>query len=177
MKSRRWLSITDLSEHLQNTLDTYPEAVIADHRYGYIRSIVKKGVIAFQQDQREHFVSDKIDKVLTHRFLGPVIMIVTLMGLYHFTFTYSEIPVNWLDAFFGWFGGAGDAHLPDGLIKSLFISGIIDGVGGVLGFVPLIMFMFFGISIPEDSGYLARVAFVLAALVFQGGTAMGLLGG
>jgi ferrous iron transport protein B len=151
----------DLSEHLQDTLGTYPEAVIADHRYGYIKSIVKKGVVSFNQDQSRHFVSDKIDKVLTHRFFGPVIMIATLLGLYHFTFTYSEIPVAWLDVFFGWFGGTADAYLPDGLIKSLFISGIVDGVGGVLGFVPLIMFMFFGISVLEDSGYLARVAFML----------------
>ena len=54
-----------------------------------------------------------------------------------------------------------DMVLPDGMLKSLLISGVIDGVGGVLGFVPLIMFMFFGISILEDSGYLARVAFML----------------
>jgi hypothetical protein len=51
--------------------------------------------------------------------------------------------------------------LPDGLLRSLIVSGIIDGVGGVLGFVPLIMFMFFGIAFLEDSGYLARVAFML----------------
>jgi len=152
---------TDLSGHLQDTLNTYPEAVIADHRYGYIRSIVNKGIISFQQDQSRYFVSDKIDKILTHRFLGPLIMIATLMGLYHFTFTCSETPVGWLDFFFGWIGGAADAYLPDGLIKSLVISGIIDGVGGVLGFVPLIMFMFFGISVLEDTGYLARVAFML----------------
>jgi len=66
-----------------------------------------------------------------------------------------------LEAFFSWTGGIVDAHIPEGLLKSLIISGIIDGVGGVLGFVPLIMFMFFGIAILEDSGYLARVAFML----------------
>ncbi|OEU67574.1 MAG: ferrous iron transport protein B [Desulfobacterales bacterium PC51MH44] len=150
-----------VSNHLQNTLNTYPEAMIADHRYGYIKSIVKQRVISYQQDQSRLFVSDKIDKVLTNRFLGPVIMIAVLMGLYHFTFTYSEAPVGWLESFFGWLGGMAEAHLPDGLIKSLVISGIIDGVGGVLGFVPLIMFMFLGISVLEDTGYLARVAFML----------------
>jgi len=93
-------------------------------------------------------------------------MIAVIMGLYHFTFTYSEAPVGWLESFFGWLGGTAEAHLADGLIKSLVISGIIDGVGGVLGFVPLIMFMFFGISLLEDSGYLARVAFMLDR-VFQ----------
>jgi ferrous iron transport protein B len=158
--------VNRLSVHLQDTLDTYPEAMIADYRYGYIKSIIKHGVISFRQDQDRLFLSDKIDKVLTNRFLGPVIMVAVLMGLYHFTFAYSEVPVGWLESFFGWLGGMAEAYLPEGLIKSLIISGIIDGVGGVLGFVPLIMFMFFGISILEDSGYLARVAFMLDR-VFQ----------
>jgi ferrous iron transport protein B len=66
-----------------------------------------------------------------------------------------------VESFFGWFGALADALLPDGLVKSLVISGIIDGAGGVLGFTPLIMFMFLGISLLEDSGYLARVAYML----------------
>ena len=81
--------------------------------------------------------------------------------LYQFTFTYSEIPVGWLESIFGWLGGMAEIYLPDGLIKSMIISGIIDGVGGVLGFVPLIMFMFLGVAFLEDSGYMARVAFML----------------
>jgi ferrous iron transport protein B len=153
--------VNRLSNHLRATLNTYPEAMIADHRYGYIKAIIKQGVISFRQDQNRLFLSDKIDKVLTNRFLGPIIMVAVLMGLYHFTFAYSEAPVGWLESFFGWLGRMAEGYLPDGLIKSLIISGIIDGVGGVLGFVPLIMFMFFGISFLEDSGYLARVAFML----------------
>ena len=158
--------VNRLSDHLQDTLNTYPEAMIADHRYGYIKSIIKQGVISFKQDQDRLFLSDKIDKVLTNRFMGPVIMVAVLMGLYHFTFACSKAPVGWLESFFGWIGGMAETYLPNGLIKSLVISGIIDGVGGVLGFVPLIMFMFFGISLLEDSGYLARVAFMLDR-VFQ----------
>jgi ferrous iron transport protein B len=69
--------------------------------------------------------------------------------------------VGWCENIFAWLGGVVDQQLSDGPLKSLIISGIIDGTGGVLGFVPLIMFMFFGISILEDSGYLARVAFML----------------
>ena len=153
--------VQQISHHLQETLDTYPEVMIADHRYGYIRSIIKQGVIKFHTDQNRLFVSDKIDKVLTQRFVGPLIMVAVILGLYHFTFTYSEMPVGWLEGFFGWLGGTVEAILPDGLLKSLIVSGIIDGVGGVIGFVPLIMFMFFGISLLEDSGYLARVAYML----------------
>jgi ferrous iron transport protein B len=99
--------------------------------------------------------------VLTNRFVGPLIMLAVIAALYHFTFTYSKLPVGWLESFFGWLGSILSVVLPEGMLKSLIVSGIIDGVGGVLGFVPLIMFMFFGIAILEDSGYLARVAFML----------------
>jgi len=154
-------TVRKVSLHLQNTLDTYPEAMIADQRYGYIKSILKQGVIQHKYDQNRLYSSDRIDRVLTNRFVGPLIMLAVIAALYQFTFTYSELPVGWLESFFGWLGSTISAILPDGLLKSLIISGIIDGVGGVLGFVPLIMFMFFGIAILEDSGYLARVAFML----------------
>jgi ferrous iron transport protein B len=153
--------VKKVSNHLQDTLDTYPEAMIADQRYGYIKSILKQGVIAHKYDQHRLYTSDRIDKVLTNRFLGPIIMLAVIAGLYHFVFSYSQIPVGWFEVFFGWLGDGVSRVLPDGLLKSLIVSGIIDGVGGVLGFVPLIMFMFFGIAFLEDSGYLARVAFML----------------
>ena len=153
--------VQKVSGHLNETLDTYPEAMIADYRYGYIRSIIKQGVIRRSQDRNRLYTSDKIDKVVTNRFLGPIIMIMVLTGLYKFTFTYSKMPVGWFESFFGWLGEFAEIHLAEGLLKSLVISGVIDGVGGVLGFVPLIMFMFFGISLLEDSGYLARVAYML----------------
>jgi len=153
--------VEQLTDHLQDTLESYPEALIADHRYGYIKSVLKQGVVSFEKDMSRLFVSDKIDKVVTQRFIGPLIMGAVIWGLYHFTFTYSELPVQWLEGLFGWLGGQAEAHLADGLIKSLIISGIIDGVGGVMGFAPLIMFMFFGIAILEDSGYLARMAYML----------------
>ena len=150
-----------VSAHLFKTLNTYPKALIADYRYGYIRAIIRQGVISYQKNQDRLQVSDQIDKVVTNRFAGPLIMVAVIFGLYQFTFSYSEIPVDWLEGLFGWLSHLADSHLPDGLTKSLIISGIIDGVGGVLGFVPLIMFMFLGISLLEDSGYLARVAFML----------------
>jgi len=153
--------VKKVSTHLEATVNSYPEAMIADHRYGYINFVIKQGVVNRQHDQNRLYTSDKIDKVVTHRFLGPILMIAVLLGLYHFTFTYGEIPVGWFERFFGWFGDTASFYLPDGHLKSLFVAGVVDGVGGVLGFVPLIMFMFFGISILEDSGYLARVAFML----------------
>jgi ferrous iron transport protein B len=153
--------VRKVSNHLRKTLGTEPEALISDHRYGFISALLKQGVIHRQHDQYRLYTSDKIDKVLTHRFVGPLIMLLVLIGLYRFTFTYSKMPVVWMEGFFGWLGDLTTAHLSEGLLRSLLVSGIIYGVGGVLGFVPLIMFMFFGISILEDSGYLARVAYML----------------
>jgi ferrous iron transport protein B len=147
--------------HIAHTLDTHPEGIIADHRYGYVHSVLKQGVIRFFQDENRIQISDKIDRIVTNRFLGPIIMVAMLMGLYQFTFTLSEAPVAWLEGFFGWVSAMADQALPDGMVKSLLVSGIIDGVGGVLGFVPLIMFMFFGIAFLEDTGYLARMSFML----------------
>ena len=150
-----------ISEHTRRTLDVFPEAIIADHRYGYIKSLLMQGVVTRKFDSDRLYTSDKIDKVLTNRLVGPAIMLLILFALYTFTFSWSEIPVGWLEQAFAWLGHIVEQSLPDGLLKSMIISGIIDGVGGVLGFVPLIMFMFFGIAILEDSGYLARVAFMM----------------
>lgn len=154
-------AVARLTEHLQATADTYPEAVIADQRYGFIQSLLKQGVIVYARDRSRLFLSDKIDRVVTQRLVGPLIMAGVVWGLYHFTFKVSETPVDWVEGFFEWLKELAGSHLADGLIKSLIVSGLIDGVGGVLGFTPLILFMFFGISLLEDTGYLARVAYML----------------
>jgi len=150
-----------VTQHLQATLDAYPEAIIADHRYGYIKSLLRQGVQSQRFEADRLYTSDKIDKIVTNRFIGPLIMAGILFGLYSFTFNFSTIPADWLETLFGLLSESVDRVLPDGPVKSMLIAGVIDGVGGVLGFVPIIMFMFFGIAILEDSGYLARVAFMM----------------
>lgn len=151
----------EVTQHLQHTLGVYPEAVIADHRYGYIKSIIHQGVVTRKFVADRLYASDKIDKIVTHRILGPLIMAGVLFALYTFTFSYSTVLVDWLSQFFALISKGIDTLLPDGPVKSMIISGVVDGVGGVLGFVPIIMFMFFGIALLEDSGYLARVAFMM----------------
>lgn len=154
-----------LARHLEATLRTYPEAVIADYRYGYISSILRQGVISGADELKNRIAySDKIDTVLTNRFFGPLILVAVLYAMYVITFSLGEFPAGWLEDGFAWLSGAADAHLPDGLLKSLIISGVIDGVGGVFGFVPLIMIMFLLIAILEDSGYMARVAYMMDRL-------------
>ncbi len=154
-------AVSSLAAHLSATLDSTPEAVIADHRYGFVRSVVRQGVMVRLSDEDRIYASDRIDRVVTHRVAGPVIMLAILFALYQFTFTWSEAPVAWLGAGFDWLAETAGDLLPDGHLRSLLVSGIIRGVGGVFGFVPIIMFMFFGIAILEDSGYLARVAFMM----------------
>jgi ferrous iron transport protein B len=166
-----------ISKHTMNTLEEEPEGIIADHRYGYIAGITKKSVK--REIESRLNLSDKVDKVLTNRVIGPVIMLLILYGIYEFTFSVSEAPVGWLEVFFGWLKGIVSGLLPAGYLHSLVVSGIIDGVGGVLGFVPLIMFMFFAIAIMDDFGYMARVAYMLDRLLrwfgLHGSSVMALL--
>jgi ferrous iron transport protein B len=149
-----------LSAHLGQTVSDDPEGIIADYRYGYIGGVYRESVQETKARNRMEF-SDKVDRVLTNRLLGPAILLAVIYGVYNFVFWASETPVGWFEDFFGWLGGSAESAIPEGLLQSLIVSGVIDGVGGVLGFVPLIMFMFFAIAILEDSGYLARVAYLL----------------
>jgi ferrous iron transport protein B len=151
------------SKHIMDTLEEEPEGIIADHRYGHIAGITKKSVKRRIESRLN--VSDRIDKVLTNRIMGPLVMLVILYCIYEFTFWVSEGPVDWLEAFFGWLKGVVSHTIPAGILHSLIVSGIIDGVGGILGFIPLIMFMFLAIAIMEDSGYMARVAYMLDRLL------------
>ena len=146
-------------KHIMDTLEEEPEGIIADHRYGYITGITKK-VVKRKIEARLN-LSDKIDKVLTNRIIGPLLMLAILYVIYVFTFSASEAPVGWFEAFFDGLKGVASSVIAPGYLQSMITSGVIDGVGGVLGFVPLIMFMFFAIAIMEDSGYMARVAYML----------------
>ena len=148
-----------ITEHVRTTLDDDPESIIADYRYGFITAISRQ-VVTWEREVRMDF-SDRVDKVLTNRLFGPVFLLAVLYAVYQFVFWASEGPVEGLQGFFGWLAATVEAVLPPGPLTSLLVSGVIDGVGGVLGFVPLIMFMFFAIAIMEDSGYMARVAYLM----------------
>ncbi|KAF5043542.1 Fe(2+) transporter FeoB [anaerobic digester metagenome] len=151
----------EVARHCEKTLKTQPEFLIADYRYGYISSLLRQGVLTVMPDlQGRADLSDKIDAVLTHQVAGPVIMLAILYGLFSVTFTLGEVPMGWVEAAFAWLAELA-GKMPPGLTRSLIIDGIIAGVGGVLGFVPLILIMFLGITFLEDSGYMARMAYML----------------
>jgi ferrous iron transport protein B len=155
----------EVAEHCERTLNTQPEAIIADYRYGFINSLLKRGVVERSRAMNRISFSDRMDRALTHKLLGPLIMLTVLYGMFQITFGLGEIPLQGLVQLFDWTGDGIKALLPRSTLRSLLVSGIIDGVGGVLSFVPLIMIMFFCLSFLEDSGYMARMAYMLDRLL------------
>lgn len=162
-----------LARHIEATHNTYPEAVISDHRYGFIASILRQGVLKSDATLDRIAGSDKADRVLTQTVLGPLIMLGVLYVMFQITFFVGSVPMEWLKGGFELLGAKVGEAMPEGLLNSLVVSGVIAGVGGVLGFLPLIIIMFFQLSFLEDLGYMARVAYMLDR-VFR---AFGLHGG
>ena len=154
--------VKSAKEHCLKTLKVSPEAIIADYRYGLINSILKQNIIIQEKSRQERIdFTMKLDSILVNRFVGPILMIAILYGMFQITFSLGEIPMGWLENLFTWIAATATRLIPEGLLQSLVVSGIIDGVGGVMGFVPLIAIMFLMISFLEDSGYMARVAYML----------------
>lgn len=152
----------EVGAHLKTTLSTYPEAVVADYRYGFITSLLRDGVVTRSGDTADRLAfSDKLDKVLTQQLLGPLLLLGVLFLVYQITFVLGVFPMEFVEKGFELLKALAEALLPEGLLRSLVVSGIIDGVGGVMSFVPLIMLIFLQISFLEDSGYMARIAYML----------------
>ncbi len=151
-----------VTKHISDTVHSYPEAVIADYRYGYISGLLRGDVVQRHKDiaDRRDF-SDRVDKLLTHKLLGPLIMIGIFYCIYEIAFKLGSYPMDLVEALFDWLGAAVGDVLDDGLLKSLIVAGVIKGAGGVLTFVPLILVMFLLIAFLEDSGYMARIAYML----------------
>lgn len=158
-RQRIFEQVEQSRKHVTDIFADPPEIILTDARYGFISGAIKRTVTVDRTD-RVH-LSESIDKVLTDRLFGPLILLSVLYVLYMFTFQGSEGLVSYFEAFFKWLGSAVSSVLPEGLLRSLVVSGIIDGVGGVLGFTPLIAFMFLAIAFLEDTGYMARIAFML----------------
>ncbi|MDO5536441.1 MAG: ferrous iron transport protein B, partial [Desulfovibrionaceae bacterium] len=136
------------------------ESVITDARYGYIRGLLKDVITQDAGKDRLAF-SDALDKVLTNVILGPIIMLAVLYAIFYVSIEYGAIPQGWVEGLFEWLAEMADGALEDGDLKSLIIDGIIGGVGGVMGFVPLIALMFVMIAFIEDSGYMARICYMM----------------
>ena len=153
--------------HLQLHFGDAPEVILADRRYGFISGACIQSLK--QSIEQRHDLSDKIDKIILNRVLGIPIFALVMYSIFKFTFTFSEPIVGWFGQLFERLGGAAANYIPEGLFQSFVVDGLIGGVGGVLGFFPLIMFMFFAIAFFEDTGYMARAAFVMDKLMSKFG--------
>lgn len=155
-------------EHLKGLFNDLPEIVVADQRYGFISGACQQTIK--NTVELRHSTSDMIDTVVTHRVLGLPIFMLLMYVVFWLTFTLGEKPMEGLDWFFGWLGGAVAGLWPAGsesLIKSLLVDGIISGVGGVIVFLPNILLLFLAIALLEDTGYMARAAFVMDRLMHK----------
>lgn len=150
------------THHLRTMLGDNPEIVVADRRYGFISGACQETVRSTVE--MRHNVSDKVDAVLAHRLLGLPIFLLLMYVVFQLTFTLGEPPMGWIETAFGWMGNVVNGFWPkgsDSALRSLLVDGILGGVGGVVVFLPNIIFLFLAISLLEDSGYMARAAFVM----------------
>lgn len=146
-------------KELSDKLGEEIEVAIAGYRYQFVGELYSE--IARSDSNQFQSTSDKIDYILTHRIIGLPIFLGIMWIVFNLVFTLGAYPQDWLDAGFKWLGDTLAASMPDGDLKSLLVDGIIGGVGSVLSFVPQIFILFFAIAILEDSGYIARAAFLM----------------
>ena len=141
--------------------------IISGAKYGFVRGALLETFT--QGGDRDKQPAYSADKILTNRWLGFPILIFFLWFMFQMTFTLGAYPQAWLESFFGWLGDVTTRVLPDGIVKDLLVDGIIAGVGGVCSFLPNILILFFFISILEDTGYMARAAFIMDKLMHRMG--------
>ncbi len=143
------------------------ETVITDAKYGFI-----SGALEETYKQREKHivnVSEKIDNVLTHIYFGFPIFILLISVAFYSTFKLGAYPMSWIEKLVGLVSNVVSDLLPNGMLKDLLINGIINGTGSVLVFLPNILILFLFISFMEDSGYMARAAFIMDKIMHRFG--------
>jgi ferrous iron transport protein B len=136
-----------------------PEIVMTDERYGFIAGIIKE--VLTESPRRRADVSRNIDLVLTNKFLGFPIFIFFIWAMFQATFILGAYPMEWIETGIRHLYVFLDQLLPGGLAKSLVLDGVIAGVGAIIVFLPNILILFFCIALFEDTGYMARAAFLM----------------
>jgi len=141
------------------------ETLIADARYGFINGALKETLIIKSKTDYRNSVSKKIDNILTHKIWGYPIFVFFLWIMFQSTFRLGEYPVAWIEMLVDKIALFANDIISEGMLKDLIINGIIQGVGGVIVFLPNIVILFLFISIMEDTGYMARAAFIMDKLM------------
>jgi len=143
------------------------ETVITDAKYGFISGALQETYK--QRKKNTKNTSESIDNILTNKYLGFPIFISSISLAFYATFKLGAFPMSWIEKLVALISQLVSAQLPDGMLKDLLINGIIDGTGSVLVFLPNILILFFFISFMEDSGYMARAAFIMDKIMHRFG--------
>ncbi len=138
---------------------------IADAKYAFIRGALKE-TLKRKKDQTVE-KSHRPDRFLTHKWLGFPIFLFFMWAMFQSTFSLGSYPADWIDAGVSWLSDLVGSNMGEGPLRALIVDGIIGGVGGVIVFLPNILILFFCISLMEDTGYMARAAFIMDRLMHK----------
>jgi ferrous iron transport protein B len=147
------------ARHLEDVTSDTAESAIIDGRYGAIQGVYRETVS--EPERSRETPSDRVDRVLLHRIWGVPLLLVAMAVMFQLTFWVGAYPSGWIEAGCAALGKHLSGFLAEGPVRSFVVDGIIGGVGGVLVFVPQIFILFAVIAFLEDSGYMARAAFLM----------------
>ena len=157
----------DESRRIEELLQTNPESAIVDAKYAFVQGALKETWQPAQERRAKHSLSEKIDAVVTNKWLAFPIFILLLYVIFEGTFTIGDYPMRWIEWLVEKFSDFMSAYMPEGMLKDMVVDGIIGGVGSVLVFLPNILILYLFISLLEDSGYMARAAFIMDRLMHK----------
>lgn len=148
---------------------TDSETAIMDAKYGFIHGALTEA--GFRQGTKEdtYRMTHFIDDVLSNKYLGFPIFFFILYVMFQTTFSLGQYPMDWIESAVSWLGEQASALMPEGPLRSMLVDGVIGGVGAVIVFLPQILILYFFISLMEDSGYMARAAFIMDKLMHKMG--------
>ncbi|GET26181.1 ferrous iron transport protein B [Prolixibacter sp. NT017] len=152
-------------DRLEERLDDDSSHLITDAKYGFIAGALKESYS--EGVRRRHAITEQIDKLVTHKFYGFPLFMLFMLATFTATFTLGAYPMDWIDAGVSWLGDLIRNGMANGMLKDLLINGIINGVGSVVVFLPNILILFFFLSFMEDTGYMARAAFIMDKLMHK----------
>ena len=145
------------------------ETAIMDAKYGFIHGALEESGYTTGDKKDTYQTTHLIDKILTNKYLGFPIFFLILLLMFTATFVIGQYPMDWIDAGVAWLGDFISQNMPDGPVKAMLVDGVIGGVGAVIVFLPQILILYFFISYMEDSGYMARAAFIMDRLMHKMG--------
>ena len=164
-----WIQLRDKAvEHIETVGNEDIMSAIASEKYGFISGALKETMTP-ETKTSEQKTTDIIDTIVTHKLFGFPIFLLIMWFIFWVTFELGSYPMDWIDAGVSWLSDTVREFMPAGPLKDLIVDGIIGGVGGVIVFLPNIMILYFFISFMEDSGYMARAAFIMDKIMHKMG--------